>query len=145
MNTNTPFKLTREKHLDHMVRVVPFIVMGYAIQCYVLMQMSEALGVTSIFFLGACLISMIGAFITYDVKHQVTFLEDRFEVQFLFLKKTIYYSEITAVHISESKQTFASLKVVSNKHTTAFYFVDDADRIKAYLEKDQITIQSKAA
>lgn len=134
MKKTPPFSLSREKHLDHMVRVVPFIVMGYAIQCYVLMQMSEDLGTTSVFILGGSLIAMISAFITYDIKHQVNFLEDRLEVQFLFLKKTIFYSDITKVQISEPKQSFANVRILTRNSSAAFFFVDDADGIKEFLE-----------
>lgn len=145
MKKTTPFSLTREKHLDHMVKVVPFIVMGYAIQCYVLMQMSEQLGTTSVFILGGSLIAMIAAFITYDIKHQVTFFDDHLEIKFLFLKKTIFYKDITKVQISEAKQTFANVRITSHKSTAALFFVDDADGVKEFLENTQKTEDQLAA
>jgi hypothetical protein len=134
MMTKTPFILTREKHLDHMVKVVPFIVMGYAIQCYVLMQMSDLLGTTSVFILGASLIAMITGFITYDIKHQVTFYDDRFETRFFFFTKTVWYLDIRSVRVSEPKQTFANLRILTARHSMQFYFVDNADEIKQFLE-----------
>ena len=134
MDKKIPFSLTREKHLDHMVKVVPFIVMLFGIQGYVLTKIHEGLGGGAIIVLACCLVTMITAFITYDVKHQVTFFEDHLEMKFLGLKKTVKYSEILSVHVSESNQTFASLRIrlKSDKHT--FFFVDDADSIKAFLE-----------
>lgn len=145
MKTQTPFFLTREKHLDHMVKVVPFIVMGYAIQCYVLMQMSELLGTTSVFILGASLIAMISAFITYDVKHQVTFFEDRLESRFFFLQRTIYYLDIKSVQISGPKQTFANIRIRTNHTSVQFYFVDKADEIKLFLESFELIEEKKVA
>lgn len=145
MKKQIPFQLTREKHLDHMVRVVPFIVMGYAIQCYVLMQMSDLLGTTSVFILGGSLIAMIAAFITYDVKHQVMFHEDRLEARFFFLKKTIYYCDIISVNVSEPKQTFSNLRIKTKNQNASFLFIDDADELKLFLENPNQVISQKEA
>ncbi len=134
MSKTTPFTLTREKHLDHMVKVVPFIALMFGIQGYVLTKIHESFGSTAIFFLAGCLISMITAFITYDVKHQVTFLESHMEIRFLGLSKNIPYSEILSVRISESNQTFASLQLFTKEGAHRFFFVDDADAIKTFLE-----------
>lgn len=134
MSKKPPFSITREKHLDHMVRVVPLIALMFGVQGYILMKIHEGLGGAAIFVLAGCLISLITAFITYDVKHQVTFFEGHLEMKFMGLKKSISYSDITAVFVSEAGQTFASvhLKTTTGKHT--FFFVDDADAIKAFLE-----------
>jgi hypothetical protein len=137
MSKKTPFTLTREKHLDHMVKVVPFIALMFGIQAYVLTKIHEGLGGAAILILAGCLISMITAFITYDVKHQVTFLESHFEIKFLGLHKKIMYSEVLAVQISESNQTFASLQLRTKQGHHRFFFVDDADAIKAFFESQK--------
>ncbi|MFL5785954.1 MAG: hypothetical protein ACJ76H_15150 [Bacteriovoracaceae bacterium] len=144
MSKNPPFQLTREKHLDHMVKVVPFIVLMFGVQGYVLTKIHEGFGGGAIIFLAVCLVSMITAFITYDVKHQVHFMEDYLEVKFLGLHKKVFYADITAVHVSESNQSFASVQIrtKSDKHT--FLFVDDADGIKNFLESRK-TQEMKAA
>lgn len=134
MSKTIPFSISREKHLDHMTKVVPFIVMMFGIQGYLLTRIHEGFGHSAIFVLAGCLISMITAFITYDVKHQVTFYDDHFEMKFLGLQKKVSYHDIVSVHISEANQTFSSvhLRTKSSKHS--FFFVDDADGIKAFLE-----------
>lgn len=134
MSKTTPFTLTREKHLDHMVKVVPFIALMFGIQGYVLTKIHEGMGGVAIFILAGCLISMITAFITYDVKHQVTFFESHMEIKFLGLSKKILYTEILSVHISESNQTFASLHLRTKQGPHRLFFVDDADAIKSFLE-----------
>lgn len=145
MEQKVPFKLTREKHLDHMVRVVPFIVFGFAIHCYILGQISPALGTGSIIFLGCCLAIMIGAFITYDVKHQVTFYEDHLEMSFLGMYKEIPYSKINRVDISETNQTFASLIIWTQGSSHRFFFVDDADKVREFLLNSKTTFHQEAA
>lgn len=137
MSKTSPFQLTREKHLDHMVKVVPFIALMFGVQAYILTKIHEGMGGAAVFVLAGFLIAMIVGFITYDVKHRVTFFDDHLEMSFLGLSKKIPYAEIFSVHISEHKQAFATvhLRTRSSKHT--FFFVDDADGVKAFIESRQ--------
>jgi len=129
------FNITREKHLDHMVRVVPFIVFCYAIQCFALMKMSPGEFTSiSLSILGGFLAFMISAFITYDLKHQVKFSENHLEVNFLHHHKFINYDDIWSVEISEPGQTFSTLTIYSKSGRISFFFVDEADKIKKYIE-----------
>lgn len=139
------FKITREKHLDHMVKVVPLIVLGYAIQSYFLLKMNKELGMPSVFILGGCLIGMIAGFIIYDTKHKVEFFEDHFEVNFLFIKKKISYSEIHGVIVASPDQSFSKIKFITGKKTYKFFFIDDAEKLKAFLEEDKTASSRKAA
>ncbi len=145
MSKTTPFKLTREKHLDHMVKVVPFIALMFGIQGYILTRIHQGMGGAAVFILAGLLIAMITGFITYDVKHRVNFFDDYLEMSFLGLSKKISYSDIISVHVSEPKQTFATvvLRTRSSKHT--FFFVDDADGIKAFLESRNLPELKAAA
>lgn len=145
MSKTTPFTITREKHLDHMVKVVPLIVFMFGIQGYILTKIHEDLGSAAIFVLAGCLITMIGAFITYDVRHQVTFFEGHFEMKFFALKKSIPYSDIVSVRISETGQTFASIQVRTKSGAYKFFFIDDADSVKAFLESQKQTELKAAA
>lgn len=145
MNKTIPFSLTREKHLDHMVKVVPFIVLMFGIQGHILSKISEDIGSSAIFFLAGCLIFMISAFITYDIKHQVTFFEDHLMVKFLGLSKKVHYEEIVSVFVSESNQSFASVQIKTKSDRHTFFFVDDADGIKAFLESQKKTDFKAAA
>ncbi|MBA2404315.1 MAG: hypothetical protein H0V66_06055 [Bdellovibrionales bacterium] len=147
--TNTKFCVTREKHLDHMVRVVPFIVCAYAIQGYFIMQLGPVdFAVEGLFFLAGCLISMISGFIIYDMTHIVTFEEETFSVsiQWLNYHKVYAYQDITQIEVSESGQTFASLALTTHSGKKfGFYFVDEADKIKAWLEKKRLPEMQAAA
>lgn len=134
MEPKKSLKLSREKHLDHMVRVVPLIVLGYALQSYVLLQMKSPLSMNAVFVLGASLIAMIGAFVAYDVKHEVEFFEDHFTVGFFGIKKKISYSEVKSVVVKETEQTFTSLKIQTTHASFHFRFVDNALEIKHHIE-----------
>lgn len=129
------FDLSREKHLDHMVRVVPFIVFCYAIQSFAILKVSPGeFSSVSLSILGGFLACMISAFITYDLKHQVTFLEDHFEVKFFTLKKTVRYEDIWSIDIKDPGQSFSTLTFLTKDGKMSFFFVDEAEKIKKFIE-----------
>lgn len=147
--TNSEFFITREKHLDHMVRVVPFIVCAYAIQCYFINRIASIdFAVDGLFFLGGCLVAMIAGFITYDLTHVVKLEEETFSVSVKWLnyKKTYNYLDITLVEISEAGQNFATLTLTTNTgKKLGFYFIDEPDKLKAWLEKKRLPELQAAA
>lgn len=145
MKQNTPFVLSREKHLDHMVKVVPLIVLGFAIQSYVLMSMKNSLGINSVFVLGACLCAMIGAFIIHDIKHVVTFHSDFLESKFLFFSHKVFYKDISGISISDPKQSFATLRFKANGKKHTYFFIDDAEEIKSFIEAAQAPVSKSQA
>lgn len=129
------FDLTREKHLDHMVKVVPFIVFCYAIQSFAILQVSPGeFSSVSLSILGGFLACMISAFITYDLKHQASFFEDHFEVRFFAHEKIVKYEDIWSIEISDPGQAFSTLTFVTRQGKMSFYFVDDAEKIKKFIE-----------
>ncbi len=147
--TNSEFCVTREKHLDHMVKVVPFIVCAYAIQCYFITKIGPVgFVVDGLFFLGGCLVMMIAGFITYDLTHVVTFQEDTFTVsiKWLYYQKSYAYQDLSMIEVSEAGQTFATITLTTHSGKKfGFYFVDEADKIKAWLEKKRIPELQAAA
>jgi hypothetical protein len=145
----TPKVITREKHLDHMVKVVPFIVAAYGLQCYIIMQMSTlSFSSNGLLFMGLCLVLMIGAFITYDLKHKVALYEDHIDasINIFNYRKQIFYQDISTVQVSEKNQTFASLIIKTHQgKKITFHFVDDADKIKQWLDQKCFTNLKAAA
>lgn len=138
--------ITREKHLDHMVRVVPFIVLCYAVQCFAILKLGPSeITIVSIMVLGGFLALMIAGFITYDLRHNVTFFKDELHSRFFFFQHIIRYEDILKVEINEPKQSFATLTVTTahGKHT--YYFVDQADKVKEWLESQKASEEKLAA
>ena len=143
------FCLSREKHLDHMVKVVPFIVFAYAIQCYFIMKFGpEGFALNGLFFLGGCLISMISAFAIYDLTHLVTFEENALTISIKWLNyvQTYHYSELTTIEVSDIGQPFATIRFTTDSGKKfGFYFVDDADKIKSWIEQKRLPEMQSAA
>jgi len=147
--TDTGFCVTREKHMDHMVKVVPFIVCAYALQCYFFMKLGPVnFALDGLYFLGGCLASMITGFITYDLTHVVKFEEESFSisVNWLNYKKSYAYKDLVAIEVSEVGQPFGTLTLTTcSGKKFGLYFVDEPDKIKKWLEnKRQPEMQAAA-
>ena len=142
-------QLSREKHLDHMVRVVPFIVGAYFLQCYMIMQLGDSsVARNGIFFLGACLALMISSFITYDLTHRVTVYDEflKIEVKWLKFEKKIYYQSITQIHVNDPGENFSHICLSTmDGEKIKFYFVDEADKIKQWIESQKSKSFQQAA
>ena len=132
-----------------MVKVVPLIVAGYAIQCYFIMKMGSSpeagaeatvpleMAVNGLFFLGACLAVMIAGFITYDLTHCVNFSEDSFTISVKWLghEKTIPYHEVADIQVSDAGQSFATLSLTTvHGIKFRFFFVDEADKLQLWIQ-----------
>jgi hypothetical protein len=134
------FKITREKHLDHMVKVVPFIVGCYAIQCYVILHVGPSeLAKISLSILGGFLALMIGGFVTYDLRHEVEVFDDHLKISFLQSTETIYFSEITSMTVNEPGQSFATLTLKTKKMLIVYASLMMLKKSKAGLKKNATT------
>lgn len=137
MNINK-HKIGREKHLDHMVKVVPFIVLCYAVQCFVIYKMGPTeFTRVSLSILGGTLALMIAGFITYDLKHQVELREHDLEITFFGKRTILSYDDIWSIKISDPDQSFATLVLITKHGKYSFYFIDNAEKIKALIEERQ--------
>lgn len=133
--------ITREKHLDHLVKVTPLIVLGYALQCYILMNMKSSLGSMPLMILGIALVMLIGGFVLYDLKHQIKLDQSNLAISFFAYHKVIPFQEIHRIHLSESTHSFSILMLET--HTQGkirLYFIDDAHKIKQWIDSKQSSL-----
>lgn len=137
MNGKTLFTVTREKHLDHMVRVVPIIVLFYGIQYYMVFQMGVSFTNSHFMALGLFLVLMIAGFISYDLHHKIECKENHINVCWGPLNKNILYQDILAVEIPEDEKSFSTVKIVTKNGSTKFFFVDQAKALKLFIEDQQ--------
>lgn len=140
------FRITREKHLDHMVRVVPFIVVCYAIQSYVILSAdASSIARISLTLLGCILATMIGAFVMYDLKHQVEVHEDHLIISFLGKNQKILFKDIFDIQISHPGESFSQFSFRTYKGKFRFFFIDDAEKLKTWIDEHSVEEFQKAA
>jgi hypothetical protein len=133
MNENF-LTITREKHLDHLVRVVPFIVLAYGIQCYLLTHLNAPLGPNTLLILGFAISLMVTGFITYDVRQKTILHENFLSATFLGRKKIISFKDIELVAISEETDSFGFVTIHYADKKFNLYFVDEPQKIKRWIE-----------
>lgn len=144
MKTENSFTISREKHLDHMVKVVPFIVFCYAFQCFVILKVSPTpFSTISLSILGGFIALMISGFIFYDLKHKVELNESNLSIS--FMKQTIIaYEDIIVIEVKDPGQTFSNLTLITSSGKYTFHFIDNAEKIKSLIESKR-HIELKAA
>lgn len=136
MTEKSSFHISRERHLDHMVRVVPFIVALYAFQSYVIFRISPAqfstMGLT---LLGGLLAFMIGVILTYDLKHKVHLGEKELHISFMGVMRVVPFEDITSIDFDGTGESFSNLKIKTARRSFTFYFIDDAQKVKNWIEE----------
>ena len=119
-----------------MVKVVPFIVFCYAVQSFLILKIdSGPFASISLSVLGGILAFMIASFVIYDLKHQIFFMNDHLEIQFLFLRRKITFDDISEVLVAEPGQSFSNLTLRTSQGKFTIYFIDDAEKIKERIEE----------
>jgi hypothetical protein len=134
---NYPRRITREKHLDHLTRVVPLLALAYGIQSYLMMKWSQG-GPTGflVVLLGISLALSVLVLVTYDQRHTVTFGEEGFCVRYswMFKPRNISKDEIKQIVVVGEPDQFQSV-VVSLKtgRKVTFHFADNGEEFKTVL------------
>lgn len=140
--------LTHEKHLDHLVRVVPLLCFAYGVQSYMMLNFARG-GSTSllIFTLGVSLALSVTALITYDYKSVLKWTSDHLVLKtpWHFDFKTIQFSEIMQIEIIGEEEEFQTVIIkLHNKKRYSFYFVDNGYELKKSFEAQAPTLQNAA-
>lgn len=136
MKTTEKLKISRDKHLDHMVRVTPLLVFGYAAQSFVILKVAPGdFSTISLSILGGILALMITAFITYDLTHKVEFFEHEIKVSFLGSDQILRYEDIWSVEVSDEGGSFSNLSLIINGKKKSWYFIDQAVNIKLFIDQ----------
>lgn len=125
---------THEKHLDHLVRVVPLLCFAYGVQSYMMLNFARG-GSTNllIFTLGVSLAVSVTALITYDYKSVLKWSTDHLILKspWHFEYKTIQFSEINQIEIIGEEDEFQTVIIkLQNKKKYSFYFVDNGYELK---------------
>lgn len=141
--------LTREKHLDHLVRVVPLLALAYGIQGYLMMSWSEG-GPTGmlVLSLGVSLALSVMLMVGYDLRHQVNFDGNGFRVKapWLWGLKEKSWELVKSVEVIGNDDEFQTVIVKLHKRGSfTFYFVDNGHQFKQTFEATLKPSETKLA
>jgi hypothetical protein len=134
-------RLTREKHLNHLVRVVPLLSLAYGIQSYLMMKWSQG-GPTGalVLLLGVCLAISVLGMAFYDQRHQVLFDEAGFRVRpVLGLRwRRFTREDVSQVEIEGGEDEFQNVTVhLKRGRSLVFRFVDNGHAFQHAMRPDQ--------
>jgi hypothetical protein len=133
--------LTHEKHLNHLVRVVPLLCLAYGMQSYMMMSFAKA-GPTGtlILLLGVSLAMSVIALVTYDNHYNVSWVDDHFTVKkpWSWKTETFKRQEVQSIEVIGEVDQFQTVVVkFQNKKRLTFYFVDNGHDFKKSMEHSQ--------
>ena len=132
-------KIGRENHINHLITVMPLIVMVYAVQCYVMWSFSPDMKIGDYAItMGCVLSSFIGLMVYYDNNHHVLIYEDRLHIYFGLTgtNKIIEFSDIEKVLAPDEDVNFSNLIIKTKEEKNhVFYFVDHPLLVKKLIEK----------
>lgn len=131
-------QLTREKHLNHLVRVVPLLCLAYGIQSYMMMSFAKG-GPTGtlVLLLGVSLALSVVALVTYDNHHVVTWDAAGFGLRapWTFGEKSFTRDDVATVDVIGEPEEFQTVIVqLKNRRRLRFYFVDNGHEFKQVME-----------
>lgn len=133
-------KIGRENHINHLITVMPLIVMVYAIQCYVMWKFSPELQIGDYAItMGIVLSSFISFMVFYDNNHHVLIYEDKLHIYFGLTgtNRVIEFKDIETIIAPEEEVNFSNLiiKTKEDQKNHVFYFVDHPFHVKKLIEK----------
>ena len=134
-------KMTREKHLDYMVKMAPFLFLAVVAQIFIYAHFFEPILAKEIsIFLSVGTSLILGAFYAHDHFHQVLLQPNYLEIQVKPFKyrEEILYRNIVGYEITRHPKGFSNIKLmVKNGAPIRLYYVDDGDEFIHTLKKKQ--------
>jgi len=139
--------LTHEKHLDHLVRVVPLLCFAYGVQSYMMLNFARG-GSTSllIFTLGISLAVSVMALVTYDYKSVVRWNNENIIMKspWNFSFTTVSFRDVQQMDIIGEEDEFQTIIIKLQNKSYTFYFVDNAFELKQTFETLKTPLQHAA-
>ncbi len=129
-------QFTREKHLDHLVRVVPLLTLAYGVQSWLMLQWAgEGPTGALLTLLGVSLAASVLGMVGYDQRHQVSWDEDGFRVRapWKWGETVVARSQVAEVDVEGAEDEFQTVTVSfhGKRRKMTFWFVDNGHEFKA--------------
>jgi hypothetical protein len=136
-------KMTREKHLDYMVKMAPFLFFAVVIQIFVYAQFFEPVLIREIgIFLSVGSALILAGFYAHDYFHQVLFQPNYLEIRVspLRYREEILYRNITGYELKNSKHGFGNVTLhLKEGHKVNIYYLDDTEGFVHQIKRKQNT------
>lgn len=134
-------QISREKHLQYMVKLVPFLIGAIALQSFVYYRYFPshlAQDITIFLTIGMALI--LAFFMAHNHFHQVEFKENFLEIRIKPFKyqEEILYRNIISYEITPTRHGFATVKLTTKDgQAIKIFYMDDAENFIHGIKKKQ--------
>lgn len=134
-------QITREKHVNYMVKLAPYLMVAIVIQSYLYSRffpgpVAQDIGI----FLATGVAMILAGFYAYDHFHQVQLKENYLEISIRPLKyqEEILYRNIESYEIMPTRNGFSNVKLIlRDGHAVKIYYLDDAENFIQWIKQKQ--------
>jgi uncharacterized membrane protein YczE len=127
-------KITREKHLNYIGNLMPYLFMAYVVQCFLYLQFApRELAMDVSLFLGIGIVLIALCFATYDQLHSVHLYKHHLLITIDLIKyrEEILYSHIHDIAVNSSSHAFYNITLTLwDGRRVRLYYLDDVDELK---------------
>lgn len=127
-------EITREKHLDYMVRLMPILLLAYLAQILLYLKFApRQLAIDISVFLAVGLVLIALAFALYDHFHTVLLHRNHLEIKFPIFKyhEEILYQNIQSIEIKATRHAYYNVKLyLRDGQELRLYYLDDVQELK---------------
>lgn len=127
-----PIQVTRNSHIEHLAKSMPFIMLLFVAQIYIIKESypQEKLGNYSLF-CAFTICSYITTLFFYNKKTITLLHADKIETHSLFGKKIeVNYSDIEKVIGPDSERSFSTIVICTKKGVVPLRFIDNPIEIQ---------------
>ena len=131
-------RISRENHLSHLTKTLPFISIVFVIQCLLIKHFSPTINLGDYaLYLASGLVLFVVSMVYYDNNHHVIIYPDHLLVYFGLMgtNRKVYYNDIEKVVGPEQECHFSTIVLkLKDKEHMSFYFVDYPMQVKALID-----------
>jgi hypothetical protein len=131
-------KISREKHLRHMTRLMPYLMLAYAAQSYLYLKyVPEHIAVDVTIFVGVGIVLVTAGFALYNHFHQVSLHKHHLSSGLMVfgLKEEILYRNIQYLDIETSRHGYFNVTLYLRDGTIhKLFYLDDVSELNALIK-----------
>ncbi len=140
------FVVTRASHIDHLIRLLPFITLLFLGQCFLLKSLIQDVAIGNLcLMMGSILIMLVGFMYYYDVGHSVEVYQNHIVSDFppFIERQIIQFKDIADIRVSDPEMDFSNVKIILHSGDVySVFFVDQPQKFYDVLKNQMFNIEN---
>ncbi len=139
------FVVTRTSHIEHLIRLLPFITLLFLGQCFLLRSLIQNVEIGNLcLMMGSILIMLVGLMYYYDVGHSVEVHQNHIVSDFppFMERQIIQFKDIADIRVSDIEMDFSNVKIILHSGDVySVFFVDHPREFYEVLKNQMFNIE----